>query len=65
MVTAGGCLPWPSPSRGWERRGLNGHKTGNGRLGVQLLTQAATSQAHRVTTGPGPSTSRPGHHVRG
>jgi hypothetical protein len=44
--------PWPSPPRGWERRGRDGHKTGNARLGVQLLTQAAINQAHRVTTGP-------------
>ena len=32
----------------------NGHATGNARLAVQLLTQATASQAHRVTTGPGP-----------
>jgi AAA lid domain len=31
----------------------NGHATGNARLAVQLLTQATTSQAHRVTAGPG------------
>ncbi len=33
----------------------NGHATGNARLAVQLLTQATTSQAHRVTTGAEPS----------
>jgi hypothetical protein len=32
----------------------SGHGTGNARLAVQLLTQAATSQAHRVTTSPQP-----------
>jgi hypothetical protein len=32
----------------------NSHATGNARLAVQLLTQATTSQAHRVTTGPQP-----------
>ena len=31
-----------------------GHATGNARLAVQLLTQATTSQAHRVTTSPQP-----------
>ena len=32
----------------------NGHATGNARLAVQLLTQATTSQAHRITTSPQP-----------
>ena len=32
----------------------SGHATGNARLAVQLLTQATTSQAHRVTTSPQP-----------
>lgn len=32
----------------------NGHATGNARLAVQLLTQAITTQAHRVTTSPQP-----------
>ena len=32
----------------------NGHATGNARLAVQLLTQATTSQAHRVTTSAQP-----------
>ena len=32
----------------------NGHAPGNARLAVQLLTQATTSQAHRVTSGPEP-----------
>jgi hypothetical protein len=32
----------------------NGHGTGNARLAVQLLTQATTTQAHRVTTSPQP-----------
>ena len=31
-----------------------GHVTGNARLAVQLLTQATTSQAHRVTTSAQP-----------
>jgi hypothetical protein len=31
-----------------------GHVTGNARLAVQLLTQATTSQAHRITTSPQP-----------
>jgi AAA lid domain len=30
----------------------NGHATGNARLAVQVLTQATTSQAHRLTAGP-------------
>ena len=33
----------------------NGHPAGNARLAVQLLTQATTNQAHRVTTGPQPA----------
>ena len=32
----------------------NGHAAGNARLAVQMLTQATTSQAHRVTTSPQP-----------
>ena len=32
----------------------NGHATGNARLAVQLLTQATTNQAHRVTTSSQP-----------
>ena len=32
----------------------NGHVTGNARLAVQLLTQATTSQAYRVTTSAQP-----------
>jgi hypothetical protein len=32
----------------------NGHATGNARFAVQLLTQATTSQAHRVTSGSEP-----------
>jgi hypothetical protein len=31
-----------------------GHATGNARLAVQLLTQATTNQAHRVTTSAQP-----------
>ena len=32
----------------------NGHATGNARLAVQLLTQATTNQAQRITTSPQP-----------
>ena len=32
----------------------NGHATGNARLAVQLLTQATTNQAYRITTSPQP-----------
>ena len=32
----------------------NGHATGNARLAVQLLTQAPTNQAYRITTSPQP-----------
>jgi Cdc6-like AAA superfamily ATPase len=37
----------------------NGHATGNARLAVELLTRAITSQAHRITSSPQPSTRPP------
>ena len=32
----------------------NGHAAGNARFAVQLLTQATTNQAHRITASPQP-----------